>query len=149
MTNFVDAAFTKQHLQDRKTKVINVLSKERYAQGHLPGSINVPEDSPDFVEQVQRLIPDKSTPMIVHCSSLECQASTKAARKLESHGYKEVYDFKAGLQGWQDAGNQFETGAPGSAPQTPTLERPPRPGRERAGHHEESKKAGASELPPL
>jgi 3-mercaptopyruvate sulfurtransferase SseA len=90
---------------------------------------------------VQREVPDKSTPIIVHCSSMECQSSTKAARRLESLGYKEVYDFKAGLQGWQDAGNGFE-----SAGKAPGQERPPRPGRERSVRHEEPQKP---EAPPL
>ena len=109
MSNYVDAAFTRKRLEDGKAKVINVLAPERFAEKHLPGSVNLPEDSPDFAGQVQRLVPDKSTPVIVHCSSMECQASTKAARRLESLGYKEVYDFKAGLQGWQEAGHPFES----------------------------------------
>ena len=140
MSNYVDAAFTKKHLQDGKTKVINVLARDKYAEKHIPGSINIPEDSPDFVPKVEQFIPDKSTPVIVHCSNMDCQASTKAARKLESLGYKEVYDFKAGLQGWQDAGNEFET------PGKPTrAERPPRPGREKSVHQEPQ----TPETPPL
>ena len=141
MSNYVDAAFTKKHLQDGRSKVINVLAPEKFAEKHLPGSINVPEEGPDFIEQVQRQVPDKSTPIIVHCSSMDCQASTKAARKLEGLGYKEVYDFKAGLQGWQEAGNDFET-AEGHDRQA----RPPRPGRERSLEHEQAK---APETPPL
>ncbi|HJQ93970.1 MAG TPA: rhodanese-like domain-containing protein [Candidatus Thermoplasmatota archaeon] len=141
MVNYVDAAFTKKHLQDGRSKVINVLSPEQFAEKRLPGSINVHGELPDFTEQVQRQVPDKSTPIIVHCSSMDCQASTKAARKLETLGYKEVYDFKAGLQGWQEAGNDFET-AEGHDRQA----RPPRPGRERPLGHEQSK---APETPPL
>ncbi|MEA3136521.1 MAG: hypothetical protein QOC71_802 [Thermoplasmata archaeon] len=153
MSNHVDAAFTQKHLQDGKTKVINVLAKDRYAQGHLPGSINIPEDAPDFADQVRQAVPDLSTPVITHCSSMECQASTKAARKIEALGYKEVYDFKAGLQGWQDAGNAFESGTVATPAQAGSpeaehagSERPPRPGREQAARHEEARKP---ETPPL
>lgn len=143
MSNHVDAAYTKKHLANGKTKVINVLSKGSFDKKHLPGSVNIPEESPDFAQQVQQMVPDKSTPVIVHCSSMECQASTRAARKLEGAGYTNVVDFKAGLQGWQEAGNEFESGAP-SATQSPRDERSPRPGRERSSQHEESRTTEAS-----
>jgi rhodanese-related sulfurtransferase len=150
MSNYVDANFTKKHLTDGKTKVINVLASDSFAQKHLPGSINVPEDDPEFAAKVQQAVPDKSTPVIVHCSSMDCQASTRAARKLESLGYKEVHDFKAGLQGWEQGGNEFESGAvatPAAATPAATTsaathegaERPPRPGREQSSRHEETR----------
>jgi rhodanese-related sulfurtransferase len=151
MANYVDAAFTKKHLQDGRTKVVNVLSAEKFAQKRLPGSINVPEEDPAFLDRVYSAVPDKATPVIVHCSSMDCQASTRAARKLEAHGYKEVYDFKAGLQGWQEAGNPFETGAASPTASEPAAEphgaeRPPRPGHERSSRREEPR---TPEAPPL
>lgn len=143
MSDYVDAAFTRKRLQDGTAKVINVLAREKYAQQHLPSSINVPEDAPDFAEQVQRQVPDKSTPIIVHCSSMECQASTKAARRLESLGYKEIHDFKAGLQAWDEAGHPFETGLATATQPTghQGAERPPRPGREESSRREETRTA--------
>src|ERR1051325_2044855 len=104
MVQFLDAAQTRDKMRSGQAKVLNVLSEQQFSEKHLPGSLNVPNDSPDFQQRVQQVLPDKSQPVIVHCSSNECPASTKAARKLEAMGYREVYDFKAGLQGWEDAG---------------------------------------------
>jgi rhodanese-related sulfurtransferase len=152
MSNYVDANFTKKHLADGRTKVVNVLSAGSYEQKHLPGSINIPEEDPQFADRVQQLLPDKSVPVIVHCSSMDCQASTRAAKKLEGLGYKEVHDFKAGLEGWEQGGNQFAVGKePGALTEPPTpqqqaekpgdktVERPPRPGREQQSHREEAR----------
>src|ERR1051326_7150291 len=80
MVDFVDADFVERRRAG--AVVLNVLSPEQYEQAHIPGSINIPNDAPDFNERVRQAIPDKGTPVIVHCSSMECQASTKAARKL-------------------------------------------------------------------
>jgi rhodanese-related sulfurtransferase len=158
MANYVDANYTKKHLADARTKVINVLSKDSFGQKHLPGSINVSEEDPDFAVKVQQAVPDKSTPVIVHCSSMECQASTRAARKLEALGYKEVSDFKAGLQGWEEAGNQFESGAETATAPAPAAtasatsaahqgaERPSRPGREESIRHEEPRTVDTPKL---
>ncbi len=147
MANYVDANFTKKHLSDGRTKVLNVLSADAYAQKHLPGSISLPEEDPQFSARAQQLLPDKSQPVIVHCSGMGCQASTRAARKLESLGYKEVHDFKAGLEGWEQAGLPFASGAtPGGLPGAQEAQhgqaaasRPPRPGRDEASRHEEAR----------
>jgi len=150
MSNYVDANFTKKHLADGRTKVLNVLSADSYAQKRLPGSLNLPEDDPKFATKAQQLLPDKSAPVIVHCSGMSCQASTRAARRLEGLGYEEVHDFKAGLEGWEQAGNPFESGPAGGtpAPDASTapqhdagegVERPPRPGRDQASHREETR----------
>jgi rhodanese-related sulfurtransferase len=149
MSSYVDAAFTRKHL-DQGGTVVNVLPAGQYQEKHLPGSINVPLEEPDFERRVQEAVPDKGTPVIVHCSSMECQASTKAARRLEALGYKDVHDFKAGLQGWEQAGLPFESGQPApTAPATPTpasSSRPPRPGRDRSSRHEETR---GREVPKL
>jgi rhodanese-related sulfurtransferase len=138
MSTYVDAAFTRKHL-DQGDTVVNVLAEDQYRQRHLPGSINVPLDAPDFERRIQEAAPDKGKPVIVHCSSMACQASTKAARRMEALGYREVHDFKAGLEGWEQAGNPFESGdePKAEAPAQGAANRPPRPGRDRSSRHDE------------
>jgi rhodanese-related sulfurtransferase len=131
MPTYVDAVFTRNHL-DQGDPVVNVLSAAQYGERRLPGSINVPLEEPDFERRIQEAVPGKDRPVIVHCSSMECQASTKAARRMEALGYREVHDFKAGLEGWEQAGLPFESGEPARA-----ASRPPRPGRERSSRREE------------
>lgn len=116
MSTRVEADWVREHLSDGKTRIINVLGEEDYAKGHIPGTPNVPVDSPDFAQKIAEIAPDKSTPVTVYCASLTCESSPKAAQKLEELGYTEVYDFKAGMAGWKEAGNQVETSAPTMTP---------------------------------
>lgn len=108
MTTFVDAGFVKEHLNDGRTQVLNVLPEDQFRRRHIPGSLNAPVDDAAFDDRVKALIPDKSTPVIVHCSDTDCQASTRAARRLQELGYADVKDFKAGTAGWKEAGHSFE-----------------------------------------
>jgi rhodanese-related sulfurtransferase len=134
MTTFVDAAFTREQLS-QGTPVVNVLSSDSYRGRHIPGTLNVPLEEPNFDQRIQAAVPDKGKPVVVHCSDTSCEASTKAARRLETLGYTKVFDFKAGLQGWQEAGQEFESAKTVAA----QAERPPRPGRERASRREEAR----------
>lgn len=142
MPRLVDASFVEGVLESGDAVVLNVLSEEQYEDAHIPGSVNAPLDSDRFRDRVRRLIPDRSTPVITHCSSTTCQASTTAARQLEAMGYEQVSDFKAGMEGWTGLGLVTESGpgpiegpaapTPSSAPERPPRTRSHRPGREPA-----------------
>lgn len=93
--------------------VINVLDAEHFQEKHIPGSINIPLDSDNFADQVAERLGSKSDPVIVYCASEQCDASTKAATRLESAGFTDIRDFEPGVQGWEDAGFRIEHGAPG------------------------------------
>jgi len=88
--------------------VINVLSKEYFDKEHIPGSINIPLESKDFLEQVKRRIHDKSQDIVVYCAKTECTASEEAAEKLTAAGYENVYDFEGGMKEWREAGHPVE-----------------------------------------
>lgn len=107
MVQDIDVKKTEELMQAGAT-VLDVLGHESYEKRHLPGAKDIPVSDPDFEEKVADAVPDKSSPVIVYCSDPGCQASPKAARKLEELGYTNVYDFDAGLQGWRKAGNEFE-----------------------------------------
>lgn len=138
MPRFVDASFVEGALGSGDAVVLNVLSEEQYEESHIPGSLNVPADAPDFNDRVLRLVPDKSTPVTTYCASTTCQASTKAARKLEALGFTDVSDYKAGIQGWTEQGLVTESG-PGQVRSTQASKpsgahagaRPARPRRSR------------------
>ncbi len=89
--------------------VINVLSKESFEKKHVPGSINMPLD--ELEAQTPKRLPDKDAKIIVYCASTACQASPNAARKLEEMGYTDITDFEAGMEGWEAAGFEVESGA--------------------------------------
>lgn len=105
---------TRQDVEDllsgnERVALIEALPEESFRKFHLPGAINIPADADDFDERVAEAVPEKSTPVIVYCLDSECQASPKAARKLDALGYDEVYDYEAGKRDWRSAGKPIES----------------------------------------
>ena len=82
-------------------KIVEVLPESAYETKHIEGAINIP--AKELGEQAPKQL-DKDETIIVYCSNYACNASPAAARKLISMGYKNVYDFSAGKQGWKEAG---------------------------------------------
>lgn len=91
-----------------ETPVINVLDSEHYRDRHIPESINIPLSSDNFVRQVEQRVQSKDAPLVVYCAKTECDASEKAAKKLEEAGFTGVIDFTAGVDGWASAGYELE-----------------------------------------
>jgi rhodanese-related sulfurtransferase len=91
-------------------QLINVLSRACFHQGHIPGSVNIPLTDADFVARVESLISGRHAPVVVYCAGEECDASEKAATKLEKAGFRRVYDYAGGMQAWQNAGQLVQAG---------------------------------------
>lgn len=68
--------------------LLDVRTKEEYAQYHIKGSLNIALDDLDHVKQH---IPNKETTIFVHC--LSGGRSARAAAYLKSKGYGNVYDI--------------------------------------------------------
>jgi rhodanese-related sulfurtransferase len=88
-------------------RLVEVLGPEKYDEFHLPGAINVPIGE-DFEDRIQKAVPDKSEPVIVYCHDEDCDASPKAARRMDALGYQRVYDYEAGKVDWKQAGLPVE-----------------------------------------
>lgn len=83
--------------------LMNVLPIDIFDRGHIPGSINIPLESEDFLKEVDKLVSDKDQKIVTYCASLECPVSTKAAQKLEAAGFRSIFDYKGGIKDWQEA----------------------------------------------
>lgn len=88
--------------------VINALEPERFQKGHIPGSRNIPVSDDNFVAKVEAAADDKSETIVVYCSGPECDASEKAARKLDQAGFQNVHRFEGGMEAWKSKGNPVE-----------------------------------------
>lgn len=93
---------------DANVPIINVLGKKSFQQAHIPGSINIPRESANFVMDVAKLTESERSPVIVYCASASCDESEKAAKDLENVGFSKVYDFEGGIEAWKDAGLPLE-----------------------------------------
>ena len=95
-------------LENNNVTVVEVLDPKYYRKFHLPGAINVPLGD-DFDERVQKAVPDKDAPVVVYCMDTDCDASPKAAQRMETLGYTQVFDYEAGKVDWQEAGLPVES----------------------------------------
>lgn len=68
--------------------LLDVRTPEEYAEGHIEGSTNIPLQS---IEQTERVIKDKDTPLFVHCRS--GGRSAQATSILKRMGYTNVEDI--------------------------------------------------------
>jgi rhodanese-related sulfurtransferase len=80
--------------------LINVLPTQSFNEQHIRTSVNVPADNDNFVQQTQSIAGKKERKIVVYCASFDCDASTKAAKKLEQAGFTQVYDYEGGTRDW-------------------------------------------------
>lgn len=93
---------------DHPPVLINTLPRAAHEAKHIPGSVNVPVDD---IDRVEALVPNKDEPIVVYCANADCEASPKAAQKLQEMGYTNVRDFEDGYAGWRQAGRQLVGGS--------------------------------------
>jgi rhodanese-related sulfurtransferase len=89
-------------MTERGARLVEVLSQEAFRKFHVPDAISVPLDE-SFDESIQKAIPDKYDTVIVYCQNEDCNASTKAAQRMEGLGYENVYDYEGGKDDWKTA----------------------------------------------
>lgn len=86
-------------------KVVDVLDKEHYEKEHIKGALSLPLN--DIAKNASKLLKKDET-IVVYCASFDCQASTMAAKKLISLGFKKVLDYKGGLKDYKEANLPLE-----------------------------------------
>ena len=99
--------------QESDTEFVLVDARDaiQYDREHIPDAINIP-----YVEiRAGGLLPPRDKRIVVYCSSETCPISQYAYEALDQLGYEEIYDMRAGLQGWKDAGFPTVFGADSTA----------------------------------
>ena len=77
--------------------ILDVRTKDEFAKGRIPGAVNLDINSLRFMEMAGAL--DKSKIYVVNCAV--GMRSARACKKLEPLGFKELYDFAPGFDGWK------------------------------------------------
>ncbi|SRR6056297_1974505 len=80
--------------------LINVLPQDDFNEAHIRTSINIPVADDDFESTVARVVGDRQRKVVVYCANFDCDASPNAARKLESAGFTQVFDYEGGTKDW-------------------------------------------------
>jgi len=88
-----------------RVQLVEVLPASEYKKEHLPQAINIPlENLTSEATKVLR----KDVAVIVYCADFQCDLSARAAWRLESMGFQEVYRYTPGKADWLAAGWETE-----------------------------------------
>lgn len=88
------------------TTVLDVRTPQEFAEGHLPGAVNLDVSSPDFASQIATL--DPTQPYAVYCRSGNRSGVALAA--MAEQGFTAAYHLQGGIGAWQEAGGEVTTG---------------------------------------
>ncbi|MCE9618394.1 MAG: hypothetical protein K8R92_00600 [Planctomycetes bacterium] len=82
-------------------------SPEKYAEGHIPGAINLP--FPRMTAEAAMVL-GKYDLLVVYDTSYDDAIAKAASKRLIELDFKEVYTLEGGLKSWTRDGNPVETG---------------------------------------
>jgi phage shock protein E len=85
---------------DPDVVVLDVRTPQEYAQGHVPGALNIDVSSPSFADEIATL--PKDVTYVVYCRS--GNRSADAAARMADAGFTDLYDVDAGLATLASAG---------------------------------------------
>lgn len=88
--------------EGRDITLVDTLPAASFAQGHLPGAINIVSD--DILRQAAISLPDKHAAIVVYCASVACKRAVLSAERLEHLGYTQIYHYTGGKKDWAAAG---------------------------------------------
>src|SRR5437588_361276 len=101
----VDTAGAAEAIARPGTVVLDVREPDEYEQGALPGAVHLPRGH--LESKVESQVPDRSTPIVVHCAS--GVRSAFAAKTLQDLGYTDVVSMSGGFNKWKDEGREWVT----------------------------------------
>ena len=84
--------------------IVDVREAEDYAKGHVPGAINLPRETWERPEGLQK---DKTA--VVYCYTQQCHLAANACVKLAGQGYR-VMEMDGGFEAWRENDLEVEKG---------------------------------------
>ena len=98
----VDVAEWEKLRKDSQVVVLDVRTAEEFADGHMPGAINLDIRGGKFAETLAGL--DKTKTYLVHCAV--GGRSAKACGQMDSLKFEKVLNLSGGITAWEAAGHQ-------------------------------------------
>jgi len=95
--------------QDKNITIVDVRSAKDYAEGHIPGAINIPYEKHNGFHGSETEFKElrKDGYNYVYCYELLCNLAKDAAIKFASLGYP-VKEMAGGFNSWKEKGNPIE-----------------------------------------
>lgn len=92
--------------RDREATIVDVLPRESFERGHIPGSIHLP--LPEIRERAAEILPGHDAEVVVYCAGPDCDASEMATERLRELGWRRAVHYPGGLEEWQAEGGLLE-----------------------------------------
>ena len=89
-------------MQNGEVNVVDVRAAEDYAEGHIPGAVNLPKDQWPTLKGLRQ---DKVN--VLYCYSHVCHLAAAAALEFASKGYP-VMELEGGWRWWKTDGFAIE-----------------------------------------
>lgn len=94
-----DDDITMQELKQKQVQgaiVVDVRNNREFSEGHIKGSINIPEY--EINRKFQMFVPNKNQVIVLYCTS--GKRSKSALKKIKKMGYIKVYNLYGGLENY-------------------------------------------------
>lgn len=106
-----DDLLARQAKHDAKLFVLDVRTPEEFAQGHVPGAVNIPHD------QVSAHLGDipKDKDVVLYCRS--GRRAGMAAEVLKANGYDHLLHLDGDMNAWMEKARPMQAKAPAGAMQ--------------------------------
>jgi rhodanese-related sulfurtransferase len=91
--------------------ILDARSTDHYEAGHIPGALSMPVKDPGarFAGLQVLLVPKQ--PVMVYCSGQACDQALRLGAFLREQGIEQVALFEGGMEVWEGAGLEVETGS--------------------------------------
>ena len=107
--NSVSVADLSSMLQEHpRTHLLDVLPPDHFEKVHIPGAKNACVFFVSFLDDLDRMIPEKKERVVVYGSSDRSYDAKMAIEKMTRAGYLEVFELEGGIESWREAGNVCE-----------------------------------------
>ncbi|WP_291100995.1 MULTISPECIES: rhodanese-like domain-containing protein [unclassified Empedobacter] len=81
------------NFKSNKNVLLDVRTPEEFAEGHVPGAVNIDVKNPNFEEEIQKL--DTKKNYFIYCKS--GVRAKLATEKMQEKGFKNAKNFKDGM----------------------------------------------------
>lgn len=98
---YLTAEETKARFDSGQTIFVDARRSDHFVRGHIAGALNLPAE--EFMERFVTManwLP-RETDILIYCMGRGCHESRLLADKLAQVGYRQLWIFRDGWQGWE------------------------------------------------
>ena len=99
-----EALLVRSAKHDGSLIILDVRTPEEFAEGHVPGAVNIPHDQ--LADRIGELANAKDKDIVLYCRG--GKRAALAAETLSSHGFEKLLHLEGDMQKWTEAKRPIE-----------------------------------------